>query len=74
MLSSPYAWVIQVVSFPQVSQPNPCTRLSSPSMCYMPCPSHERNIGTELLIQICLQDSLNTPTYVVEISKQDQTL
>ena len=40
-------------------------------MCYMPRPSHERNIGTELLIQICLQDSLNTPNYVVEIGKQD---
>jgi hypothetical protein len=29
-LSSPYAWVIQVVFFPQVSPQNPCTRLSSP--------------------------------------------
>jgi hypothetical protein len=40
-------------------------------MFQMPFPSHERNIGTELLIQICLQDSLNTPNYEVEISKQD---
>ena len=30
ILSSPYAWVIQVVSFPQVSPPNPCTHLSCP--------------------------------------------
>ena len=25
-----YAWVFQVTSFPQVSQPTPCTHLSSP--------------------------------------------
>ena len=30
LLSSPYVWVIQVVSFPQVSPPNSCTCLSSP--------------------------------------------
>ena len=29
-----YAWVTQVVSFPQVSQPKPCIRLSSPHIYY----------------------------------------
>jgi len=71
ILSSPYAWVIHVVSFPRVFPPNPCNASPLPCMCYTSCPSHERNIGPELLIQICLQDSFNTPNYVVEISKED---
>ena len=34
-----YAWVFHVVSFPQVSSPKPCMRLSFPHTCYVPCPS-----------------------------------
>ena len=46
-----YAWVSQVVSFPQVSPQKPCIHLSSHHMCYMPLPSysslfyHPKNIG-----------------------------
>jgi len=35
-----YAWVFQVVSFPQVSAPTPCMHLSFPHTCYMTRPSH----------------------------------
>ena len=35
-----YAWVSSVVSFPQVSPPKPCARLSLPHTRYMPRPSH----------------------------------
>jgi hypothetical protein len=34
-----YAWVSQVVSFPQVSPPKTCKHLCSPHTCYMPLPS-----------------------------------
>ena len=34
-----YTWVFQVVSFPQVSPPQPCKHLSSPTTCAT-CPTH----------------------------------
>jgi hypothetical protein len=40
ILFSIYAWVFPVVSFPQVSPPHPCTRLTLPHPRYMPCLSH----------------------------------
>ena len=53
ILSSIYAWVFQVISFPQISPPKPCIRLSSPlpHTCYIPHLSHSsrfyhwKNIG-----------------------------
>ena len=44
-----YAWVFQVVSFPQVSPPKPCMYLSSPPM-HATCPAH--HILLYLLTQI----------------------
>jgi hypothetical protein len=38
ILSVPYAWVIQVLPFPQVSPPNPGTYLSSPPYLLHPPP------------------------------------
>jgi hypothetical protein len=35
-----YAWVSQVVSFPQVSLPKPSMHISFPHTCYMPRTSH----------------------------------
>ena len=46
-----YAWVSPVFSFPQISPPKPCTRLSPPHTRYKPRPSHSprfyhtQNIG-----------------------------
>jgi hypothetical protein len=40
ILSSHLRLVSSVVSFPQVSPPKPCTRLSPPQPRYMPCPPH----------------------------------
>ena len=51
-----YASVFQLVSFPHVSSPKPCIRLSSLQKCYMPRPSqpfrfdHPNNIGWGLQI------------------------
>ena len=39
-----YVCVFQVVSFPQVSQPKPYIRLSSPHTRYMPRPSHSYRV------------------------------
>jgi hypothetical protein len=35
-----YAWVFQVVSFPQVSSPKPCISLASPLPIHASCPVH----------------------------------
>jgi len=56
------AWVFQVITFPQVSPPKPCTHLSSPHTRYMPGPSHSsrfnhlNNIG--LGVQTIMSSSL----------------
>ena len=54
-----YACVFQVVSFPQVSPPKPCIRLSSspPHTCYMSCPSFFCFITQTILVEYILLSS-----------------
>ena len=69
-----YAWVFQVVSFPQVSPPKPCIHLYSFPYCYMPRPSHSsqfyhpNNIGCGVqIIQLHIMYFSPLPYYLVPL-------
>ena len=46
-----YAWVFQVVSYPQVSLPKPCIRLSSPSPCLSE--RHRHILSSRIYVTTC---------------------
>ena len=62
-----YAWVFQVVSFPQVSPPKPYIHLCSPHTCYLPRPPHSsrfdrpNNIGRGVQIPFLGDNVLRVP-------------
>jgi hypothetical protein len=67
-----YAWVSQVVSFPQVSPPKPCIRLSSPPYALHAVPIssrfyHPNNIALWLLLLLLLKLSSSSFLGIVEI-------
>jgi hypothetical protein len=45
-----YAWVFQVVSYPHISPPKPCIRLSSPPCMLMPSSSHLLDFITQRIL------------------------
>jgi hypothetical protein len=47
-----YAWVSQAVSFPQVSPPKPCIRLSPPPYTFMLCPSNSSLLSSIFSIAV----------------------
>ena len=68
-----YAWVSQVVSFPQVSPPKPCIRLSSPPYALHVPPisslstlSPAQYQGVHVVVQITLILNLPTTTIVAQ--------